>query len=68
MILINWAAAPFAEPGGGNWQGESPHQIAVDQGTLARWERGEPEPRAEFAVRAKRFLTAAESAGTAVTA
>lgn len=49
-------------------QGESAPRIGVDQGTLARWERGEREPVGEFAVRVKRFLVAAESAGAALTA
>jgi DNA-binding transcriptional regulator YiaG len=49
-------------------RGESARRIGVDQGTLARWERGEREPAGEFAVRAKRFLAAAESACTALTA
>ena len=49
-------------------QGESARRLGVDQGTLARWERGEWEPIGEFAVRAKRFLAAAESARTSLTA
>jgi transcriptional regulator with XRE-family HTH domain len=42
-------------------QGESVRRIGVDQGTLARWERGEREPTHEFAVRAKRFLAETEA-------
>jgi hypothetical protein len=47
-------------------QGESACRIGVDQGTLARWKRGEREPAGDFAVRAKRFLAGAESAGSAL--
>ena len=49
-------------------QGESARRIGVDQGTLARWERGEREPTGKFAVQAKHLLAAAESACTALTA
>jgi transcriptional regulator with XRE-family HTH domain len=49
-------------------QGESARRIGVDQGTLARWERGEREPTGQFAVRAQRFLASAESACRALTA
>lgn len=34
-------------------QEESARRIGVDQGTLARWERGEREPAGAFAVRAE---------------
>jgi hypothetical protein len=34
----------------------------VDASTLARWERGEREPAGQFAVRAERFVTAADAA------
>jgi transcriptional regulator with XRE-family HTH domain len=49
-------------------QGEAAQRIGVDQGTLARWERGEREPKGEFLVQAKRFLAAAESECPALTA
>ena len=49
-------------------QGESAHRIGVDQGTLARWERGEREPTGQFEVRAERFLAVVDSADTALTA
>lgn len=49
-------------------QAESASRIGVDQGTLARRERGEREPTGQFAVRAKRFLAAAESESTALIA
>lgn len=49
-------------------QGEAARRIGLDQGTLARWELREREPTGEFAVRAKRFLAAAESESTALTA
>lgn len=49
-------------------QGESARRIGVDQGTLARWERGEREAAGEFAARAERFFAAAESQCTALTA
>jgi hypothetical protein len=42
--------------------------VEVVQSTLARRERGEREPSGAFAVRAKRFLAAAESACTTLTA
>jgi DNA-binding transcriptional regulator YiaG len=35
-------------------------QLAVDQGTLAKWERGEREPAGAFKVRALRFVTNTE--------
>jgi DNA-binding transcriptional regulator YiaG len=37
-------------------QKESAARIGVDQGTLARWERGEREPSDAFLARATRFL------------
>jgi DNA-binding XRE family transcriptional regulator len=37
-------------------------QLGVDQGTLARWERGEREPKGTFAVRVSRFLSTTEAA------
>ena len=49
-------------------QREAARPIGVDQGTLARWERGEREPTGQFEVRAERFLTAAQSECTALTA
>jgi transcriptional regulator with XRE-family HTH domain len=42
-------------------QGEAALRIEVDQGSLARSERGEREPVGEFVVRAKRFLAAGKS-------
>lgn len=45
-------------------QGEAARRIGVDQGTLARWERGEREPTGRVAVRAAAFLAGAESAST----
>jgi site-specific DNA recombinase len=41
-------------------QGEAAARIGVDQGTLARWERGERQPTGAFALRAKRFIAPAE--------
>jgi hypothetical protein len=38
--------------------------MGVDQGTLARCERGEREPTGAFAARVSRFLNAAEAAWT----
>jgi DNA-binding transcriptional regulator YiaG len=49
-------------------QGESARRLDVDQGMLARWKGGEREPMGESAARAKRFLAAAESACTPLTA
>jgi transcriptional regulator with XRE-family HTH domain len=43
-------------------QGEAARRIGVDQGTLAKWERGEREPRGAFAERAEQFLVDAEAA------
>jgi transcriptional regulator with XRE-family HTH domain len=43
-------------------QGDVARRIGVDQATLARWERGEREPRGQFAVRAEQFVTDAEAA------
>jgi transcriptional regulator with XRE-family HTH domain len=40
-------------------------QLGVDQGTLARWERGEREPQGAFLARVKRFLQNAGSIGRA---
>jgi transcriptional regulator with XRE-family HTH domain len=37
-------------------QREAAARIGVDMGTLARWERGEREPKGTFALRASRFL------------
>ena len=37
-------------------QKESAQEIGVDQGTLARWERGEREPTGSMVVRLKRLL------------
>jgi DNA-binding transcriptional regulator YiaG len=37
-------------------------QLSVDQGTLAKWERGEREPAGAFKVRVTRFLRTAEEA------
>ena len=42
-------------------QKELAGQLAVDQCTLARWERGEREPTGKFAARASRFLTPAKA-------
>lgn len=41
-------------------QKESAERIGVDPSTLARWERGDREPRGEFAVRATRLVATAE--------
>ncbi len=35
---------------------EAARRIRVDQGTLARWERGQREPKGAFAMRARHFL------------
>ena len=37
-------------------------RLDVDQGTLAKWERGEREPAGTFAARVSRFLISAEAA------
>ena len=37
-------------------QAEAARRVGVDQGTLARWERGEREPKGAFAMRARHFL------------
>jgi transcriptional regulator with XRE-family HTH domain len=37
-------------------QKEAASELGVDQGTLARWERGEQEPQGTFLGRVKRFL------------
>ena len=37
-------------------QKEAAREIGVDQGTLARWERGEREPEGMFLKRVERFL------------
>jgi site-specific DNA recombinase len=42
-------------------QKEAARRLGVDQGTLAKWERGEREPAGEFAVRAERFLLGADA-------
>jgi transcriptional regulator with XRE-family HTH domain len=44
-------------------QKESAGRIGVDQGTLARWERGEREPAGAFLVWVKRFLLEGEALG-----
>jgi site-specific DNA recombinase len=49
-------------------QRESAQRIGVDQGTLARWERGEREPTGAFAVRTTRFLATLEGAWMPTTA
>jgi len=36
--------------------------LCVDQGTLAKWERGERQPTGAFATRVSRFLNTAEAA------
>ena len=43
-------------------------QLGVDQGTLAKWERGERQPAGEFAARVTRFLNTAEAAWAGDTA
>lgn len=45
-------------------QQESATSIGVDQGTLARWERGEREPAGPFTARALRFITESETASS----
>jgi len=42
-------------------QGEAARRIGVDQGTLAKWERGEREPAGRFAERVEQFLAEAEA-------
>jgi transcriptional regulator with XRE-family HTH domain len=42
-------------------QREAAQKIGVDQATLAKWERGDREPRGQFAVEAERFLLSAET-------
>jgi transcriptional regulator with XRE-family HTH domain len=46
-------------------QKEASHQIGIDQGTLARWERGEREPSGKHLERVKHFLTDAEGQAAA---
>jgi transcriptional regulator with XRE-family HTH domain len=43
-------------------------RLAVDQGTLAKWERGERQPAGAFAARVSRFLNTSEAAWAADTA
>jgi len=47
-------------------QAEAARQIGVDQGTLARWERGEREPQGEFAKQSEHFLSEEDSPRTPV--
>ena len=42
-------------------QKQSAQRMGVDPGTLARWERGEREPRGAYAIRALHFVTAVEA-------
>jgi DNA-binding transcriptional regulator YiaG len=49
-------------------QKELAGQWAVDQGTLARWERGEREPTGAFKARVPRFLSTAKAAWACATA
>jgi transcriptional regulator with XRE-family HTH domain len=42
-------------------QKEAAHRIGVDPGTLAKWERGEREPKGKLAQRAERFLAGADA-------
>jgi transcriptional regulator with XRE-family HTH domain len=42
-------------------QRESAARIGVDQGTLARWERGEREPTGKFTARAFQFVNTVEA-------
>jgi site-specific DNA recombinase len=49
-------------------QKESAARLGVDQGTLARWERGEREPSGAFEVRALQFLAPVEAAPVTRTA
>jgi DNA-binding transcriptional regulator YiaG len=43
-------------------QKEAARRLDADQGTLARWERGEREPTGRFVESAERFLAEAEHA------
>jgi transcriptional regulator with XRE-family HTH domain len=54
--LVSWRKAL------GITQKESARRLRVDQSTLARWERGEREPKGEFAARAENFLMGVETA------
>ncbi len=47
----------------GMTQKEAARRLGVDQGTLARWERGEREPAVAFLSRVKRFLHDGEASG-----
>ena len=47
----------------GMTQKEAACALGVDQGTLARWERGEREPQGAFLERVKRFLRAGNASG-----
>jgi transcriptional regulator with XRE-family HTH domain len=49
-------------------QAEAARRLAVDQATLAKWERGERTPKGRFAERAERFLADKETAPVARTA
>jgi transcriptional regulator with XRE-family HTH domain len=49
-------------------QKESAARIGVDQGTLARWERGEREPTGRLLVRASQFLGGVQTAWSPVSA
>jgi DNA-binding XRE family transcriptional regulator len=42
-------------------QKESAHRIGVDPSTLARWERGDREPKGTLAIQMSTFLTTAEA-------
>jgi DNA-binding transcriptional regulator YiaG len=44
-------------------QKEAARQLAVDQGTLAKWEQGKREPQGAFLVRVKRFLQDGNASG-----
>jgi DNA-binding XRE family transcriptional regulator len=49
-------------------QKSAAREIGVDQGTLARWERGEREPTGTFAKCAERFLGTGDATSVARTA
>jgi site-specific DNA recombinase len=47
----------------GMTQKDAARQLGVDQGTLAKWERGEREPQGAFLGRVKRFLQDGNASG-----
>jgi site-specific DNA recombinase len=46
-------------------QKDAARKIGVDQATLAKWERGDREPKGQFAMLAERFLEGTQASGVA---